>query len=162
MKRVAILVPESAVIEAVASPQYMFSAANQFMLSAGRQPMFEVQLVGCKKGVRYKNGMFCVNPSALLEEVKETDLVLIPALFGDMKTAMTLNRAAIGEFVNLNFFVEILLNILLCPLNLFIVVVLLPAEHHEGCLVFPVDTCKGLKLKRPSEVLNRAARISVK
>lgn len=99
MKRVAILVPESAVIEAVASPQYMFSAANQFMLSAGRQPLFEVQLVGCKKEVRYKNGMFCVYPSALLDEVKETDLVLIPALFGDMKTAVTLNSAAIPWIV---------------------------------------------------------------
>jgi len=99
MKRVAILVPESAVIEAVASPQYMFSAANQFMLSAGRQPLFEVQLVGCQKEVRYRNGMFSVHPSALLEEVTETDLVLIPALFGDMKTAVTLNSAAIPWIV---------------------------------------------------------------
>jgi transcriptional regulator GlxA family with amidase domain len=95
MKRVAILVPESAVIEAVASPQYMFSAANQFLISSGRQPLFEVKLVGQRKEVKFKDGMFSVHTNALLEEVKETDLVLIPALFGDMKAAVALNLESV-------------------------------------------------------------------
>jgi len=100
MKRVFILVPESAVIEAVASPQYMFSAANQFLVSKGKDPLFDVHLVGSKKEVAFRNGLFTVHPDMLLEEAKETDLVVIPALFGDMQTAVTRNSDAIPWIVN--------------------------------------------------------------
>ncbi len=100
MKRVFILVPESAVIEAVASPQYMFSAANQFLVSNGKDPLFDVHLVGSKKEVAFRNGLFTVHPDMLLEEAKETDLVVIPALFGDMKMAVTRNSDAIPWIVN--------------------------------------------------------------
>ena len=46
MKTVTILVPESSVMEAIADPRYMFTAANQFLQSSGRPPLFDVQLVG--------------------------------------------------------------------------------------------------------------------
>ncbi len=46
MKNVCILVPESCVMQAIADPQYLFSAVNQFMLASGRNPLFNVQLVG--------------------------------------------------------------------------------------------------------------------
>lgn len=42
MKRVSILVPELSVMQAIADPQYLFSAVNQFMLASGKEPLFEV------------------------------------------------------------------------------------------------------------------------
>jgi transcriptional regulator GlxA family with amidase domain len=92
MKRVSILVPESSVLQAIADPQYLFSAVNQFMMAAGKSPLFEVQLVGLKKEVKLNDGLFSVNTSKLLEDVAKTDLVVIPALFGDMKTAIAKNE----------------------------------------------------------------------
>ncbi|WP_026902495.1 GlxA family transcriptional regulator [Pedobacter glucosidilyticus] len=92
MKRVSILVPESSVMQAIADPQYLFSAVNQFMMAAGKSPLFEVQLVGLKKEVKLNDGLFSVNTSKLLEDVAQTDLVVIPALFGDMKTAIAKNE----------------------------------------------------------------------
>ncbi|MRX46025.1 GlxA family transcriptional regulator [Pedobacter puniceum] len=92
MKRVSILVPESSVLQAIADPQYLFSAVNQFMMAAGKSPLFEVQLVGLKKEVKLNGGLFSVNTSKLLEDVAKTDLVVIPALFGDMKTAIAKNE----------------------------------------------------------------------
>jgi transcriptional regulator GlxA family with amidase domain len=92
MKKVSILVPEKSVMQAIADPQYLFSAVNQFMVVAGKKPMFDVQLVGLKKEVKINDGLFSINTSQLLKDVKKTELVIIPALFGDMKTAIASNK----------------------------------------------------------------------
>lgn len=92
MKKVSILVPESSVLQAVADPQYLFSAVNQFMLVSGKQPLFDVQLVGLKKTVKLNEGLYSVNTSQLLNDVKQTDLIVIPALFGNMKEAVDKNQ----------------------------------------------------------------------
>jgi transcriptional regulator GlxA family with amidase domain len=89
---ISILVPENSVMQAIADPQYLFSAVNQFMAVAGKKPLFDVQLVGLKKEVKINNGLFTINTSQLLKDVKKTDLVIIPALFGDMKTAIQSNN----------------------------------------------------------------------
>jgi transcriptional regulator GlxA family with amidase domain len=90
--QISILVPENSVMQAIADPQYLFSAVNQFMAVAGKKPIFNVQLVGIKKEVKINDGLFSINPSHLLKDVNSTDLVIIPALFGDMKTAIASNK----------------------------------------------------------------------
>jgi transcriptional regulator GlxA family with amidase domain len=92
MKNISILVPESSVLQAIADPQYLFSAANQFLSSMGKKPLFNVQLVGAKKEVKLNDGMFSVHTDRQLKDIKKTDLVLIPALFGDMQTAISKNK----------------------------------------------------------------------
>jgi transcriptional regulator GlxA family with amidase domain len=92
MKKVSILVPESSVLQAIADPQYLFSAVNQFMITSGREALFDVQLVGLKKEIKLNDGLYTVNTSQLLKDVKKTDLIIIPALFGDMKSAIALNK----------------------------------------------------------------------
>ena len=93
--KVSILVPEKSVMQAIADPQYLFSAVNQFMQQAGQKPLFEVQLVGAAKEVHLNDGLYTVKPTHQLQDVDKTDLVLIPALFGDMKTAIAANTAAL-------------------------------------------------------------------
>ena len=100
MKKVSILVPESSVMQAIADPQYLFSAANQFLLSAGKSPLFEVELVGVKKQIKLNNGMFSVHTNRLLKEVDKTDLVFIPALFGDMTSAIAKNKTVVPWIVD--------------------------------------------------------------
>ncbi len=95
MKKVSILVPETAVLAAIADPRYMFTAVNQFLASAGKPPLFDVQLVGITKEVRLNDGLFTIHPDKLLDEVQQTDLIFIPALSGDMKTALELNQAIV-------------------------------------------------------------------
>ena len=92
MKNVAILVPESSVMQAIADPQYCFSAVNQFLAMSGRKPLFNVQLVGSKKEIKLNEGKYSVHPDKLLKDVKKTDLVFIPALFGDMGDAVKANK----------------------------------------------------------------------
>jgi transcriptional regulator GlxA family with amidase domain len=92
MKNVSILIPETAVIEAVADPHYMFKAVNQFLISKGQRPLFNVQLVGLTKEVKLENSLYSVHPEKLLKDVKKTDLIFIPALSGDMTSALKLNK----------------------------------------------------------------------
>jgi hypothetical protein len=82
MKHISILVPESAVMEAVADPRYAFTAANQFLVAAGKQPLFQVQLVGNTPEVRLHEGAFSVHADKVWSEVSQTDLIIIPAFSG--------------------------------------------------------------------------------
>ena len=100
MKRVSILVPESSVLQAIADPQYLFSAVNQFMVMSGKMPLFDVQLVGLHKAVKLNDGLYSVNTTQLLKDVKSTDLIVIPALFGDMKSAIAQNQKLIPWITN--------------------------------------------------------------
>ncbi len=99
MKNVSILIPETAVIEAIADPHYMFKAVNQFLMAGGKRPLFNVQLVGLKKEVKLENSLYTVHTDALLKDVKKTDLIFIPAISGDLKTALQLNKKLVPWIV---------------------------------------------------------------
>lgn len=99
MKNIAILVPESSVMQAIAGPQYCFSAVNQFLQMSGNQPLFTIELVGEKKEIKLNEGKYSVHPDKLLHEASKPDLVIIPALFGDMKDAIQANRKLVPWIV---------------------------------------------------------------
>lgn len=100
MKNVSILVPETAIIEAVADPLYMFKAVNQFLQAAGKKALFNVQLVGLTKEVKLHGSLFTVHIDKLLKEVKKTDLIFVPAISGDIPTALQLNKKSIPWIVD--------------------------------------------------------------
>jgi transcriptional regulator GlxA family with amidase domain len=99
MKKISILVPESAVLEAVEDPRYLFTVINQFRQSTGQPPVFDVQLVGQTKEVQFAGGIYSVKVDKVLDQVKKTDLILIPALYGDMNEAIQKNEEAIPWIV---------------------------------------------------------------
>lgn len=92
MKNIIILVPEGAVLASIADPQYMFTAANNLLIQSGRNAFFNVILAGLTREVKLLEGKFSINTDCLLDEVVKADLILIPALSGDMKQAIELNR----------------------------------------------------------------------
>ena len=95
MKNICILVPESAVTEAVSNPRYMFMAANQFLQAAGKAPLFNVELVGINAQVPVHDGYCNINTTQRITQTRKMDLVIIPALFGDMQTAVQKNSELI-------------------------------------------------------------------
>ena len=100
MKNISILVPQTAVVEAVADPRYMFRAANQFLEVAGKPPLFNVQVIGLTNEVMLENSLFSVHTDSLLKDVKQTDLIFIPALSGDMRRAVELNKELVPWIVD--------------------------------------------------------------
>ncbi len=100
MKNISILVPETAVIEAVADPHYMFNAVNQFLQVSGKPALFNVQLVGMTKDTRIGNSLFTVHADDTIDNVKKTDLIFIPALSGDLEKAVKLNKKLLPWIVD--------------------------------------------------------------
>lgn len=93
MKKVSILVPETAVPAAVVDPRYMFTAVNGFFKSAGHRPFFDVQTVGLTKEVRLNEGLVSIHTDRVLAEVEKTDLIIVPAISGDIGEAISRNEA---------------------------------------------------------------------
>jgi len=100
MKHISILVPETAVIEAIADPRYMFNMVNTFLEKSGKPAMFKVQLVGLSETIKIENSPFEVHSDVLLQDVKKTDLIFIPALSGDIKRAIAMNEGFISWIVD--------------------------------------------------------------
>src|SRR4030095_16674313 len=92
MKHISILVPERAVLASIVDPRVIFTGVNEFLEAAGKDPVFKVQLVGLTKEVNLHNGVFTIHTDALIKNLKKTDMIIIPALSGDMKSALHQNR----------------------------------------------------------------------
>ncbi len=93
MKHISILVPEGdCSLTNIEGTHQIFSEVNSLLIRAGKQPLFTIQLVGLNKQTRIKKGLFSIYPDLLIEDSVETDLIIIPALMGDMKKALALNQ----------------------------------------------------------------------
>ena len=79
-------------MEAIADPRYLFSMGNHFLVSQGKPALFDTQLVGLRSEVRLDE-VYTVHVDRVLTEADHPDLIIIPALFGDMPKAVSLNRA---------------------------------------------------------------------
>lgn len=95
MKRVVILVPEDAVLASIDDPRCILSGVNDFLAEAGRDPVFDIRLVGMTKEVKLHKGSFTVHADMLLHEVTHADLIFIPALTGNMAAALERNKEMI-------------------------------------------------------------------
>jgi len=96
MKHISILIPEGDIsITNVEGTHQIFSQVNSFLAGEGKQPLFKVQLVGLSKETRIKKGLFSIHPDVLINEINNTDLVIIPAIQSDMRKALEANQAFI-------------------------------------------------------------------
>ena len=101
MKKISIYVPKSAVMEAVTPAYRLFSTANRFLEARGEAPLFDVEFVGLERHIQAQDGEYTVTASRLLPDVKKTDMVIIPALYGDLPQALERNRAAVPWIVDM-------------------------------------------------------------
>jgi len=100
MKHVAILIPNEAVLASIVDARTIFTGANDFLQSMGRQPVFDVQMVGLSKEVKVHGGMFSVHTDILLSDLQKSDMVIIPAISGDLQNAVNVNRDFVPWIIN--------------------------------------------------------------
>src|SRR6188472_4277220 len=92
MKHVSILVPLGHTsLTNIEGTHQILSEVNSFRTAMGKDPLFKVQLVGLAPETSQRNGLFTVAPDVLTGDVKKTDLVIIPAIFGEPKDVMAMN-----------------------------------------------------------------------
>ena len=98
MKHISILVPESAVLAAIDDPRHVFSQVNSLVKPA----LFDIKFVGLSKEVKLHNSAFSVHSDLFLDDVKKTDLIFIPAFYGDTEQFLETNRDFIPWIVEQN------------------------------------------------------------
>lgn len=70
----------------------MFTAVNEILISSDRQALFDVKLIGLSKSVTLTDGIFSITPDVIMKESVNADLIIVPAVSGDMANAIDLNR----------------------------------------------------------------------
>jgi transcriptional regulator GlxA family with amidase domain len=92
MKHISILVPKGAILGSIEGPRQLFTQVNNFFTEKGKRPLFKVQLVGLTKETPLSGGLFTAHSDSLIKDLKKTDLVIIPAIDGEMKNALEENK----------------------------------------------------------------------
>jgi transcriptional regulator GlxA family with amidase domain len=92
MKHISILVPNNAILGSLEGSRQVFSQVNDFFKMKGLDPVFKVQLVGLAKRTLVSGGLFTVNTDILIADVEKTDLIIIPAIDGDLGQAIENNK----------------------------------------------------------------------
>ncbi len=92
MKQITILVPKGAILGSIEGPRQVLTEANKYLQSIGRQPLFNVKLAGLTKETLAHGGRYTIYADAIAMEIAETDLIIIPALDGDMPQLLEANR----------------------------------------------------------------------
>ena len=92
MKHISILVPKGAILVSLEGSRQLFTQVNTFFKARGESPIFKVELVGLTQETPLSGGSFTANADLLLADVKKTDLIIIPALDGEIGAAVERNR----------------------------------------------------------------------
>lgn len=90
MKHISILVPKGAILGNIEGPRQVFSQANDILADFGRRPMFDIHLIGLSEEIKLNNGLYSIRCEKF-DKVKSTDLIIIPAMHGDLNKAILNN-----------------------------------------------------------------------
>ncbi len=93
MKHVSVIVPEGPVVlSSVVGVFKLFGQVNNFLKDQGVDPFYEIQLVGISKKTELYDGIFSIKPHVTIDKVKETDLVVVTTIMGDMSHSLAINN----------------------------------------------------------------------
>lgn len=99
MKHITILVPDCqtnlSTVSCIAGSYEMFLVANAHWVLSGRSELYKVQTAGISASVEFQQGMLTMHPEVLVNDIKKTDLIIIPSLTGTYKEAMKGNKALV-------------------------------------------------------------------
>ena len=96
MKHVTILVPQGpCILSSVVGAFKVFTTVNEALKNNGKKPYFKIQLAGLSDETPLYDGLFVMRPEVLLRDISKTDLIVIPAIQGDMPTSLKIN----GEYI---------------------------------------------------------------
>ncbi|WKN30118.1 helix-turn-helix domain-containing protein [Porifericola rhodea] len=96
MKHVSILIPEGRFsLVNIEGTHQILSWVNQYLLGQGKLPLFDLHLVGLNLLTTQSSGLFMIRPDRLVKDVEQTDLIIIPAIHGELKEVMQHNAELI-------------------------------------------------------------------
>lgn len=92
MKNISILVPAgNAAFGCIEGAYTIFNKANEFLVKSNRVSVFNVHIVGLTRHAQ-GYGKFTIHPDLQIHDSIKSDLVIIPAVNGDLKKVISLNK----------------------------------------------------------------------
>jgi transcriptional regulator GlxA family with amidase domain len=100
MKHLSILVPDEqtsmSTSACIIGSFHIFTEANRFLEKKGEKPIFKISLVGATKNNILQDGFLSIKQDVIINEISNTDLIIIPASFvRSYKTATKNNKLLI-------------------------------------------------------------------
>ncbi|MGV3585839.1 MAG: GlxA family transcriptional regulator [Adhaeribacter sp.] len=99
MKNITILVPKGAILGSIEGPRQVFTEVNKLLKSMGKPALFKVQLAGLTKEVPVAGGLYTVFTDTDINAIVKTDLIIIPALDGEMPKVLENNQVFVPWIV---------------------------------------------------------------
>lgn len=90
MKHISILPLYDATLTSIDSSYQLFNRVNDFMKYQGKAPFYNIEIVGTEKNTQL--GIYSINSDKTIEQVKNTDIIVIPLLCGNFKKAISENQ----------------------------------------------------------------------
>ena len=91
MKHVSILLPHQVNIAGLENARQGLEETNKYLISNGKKPIFEIEMVGISPEILLEEGRYTLKPNRLINEVKRTDLIVIPPVQDNIETAIKSN-----------------------------------------------------------------------
>jgi transcriptional regulator GlxA family with amidase domain len=95
MKHVTIIANAATNLGSIDNPRRAFLAVNEYLKNKGKPPLFKVQIAGTSKAILLNNGIYTIHPDVMIKNIKKTDLVIIPAIEGDIREGVEQNAEII-------------------------------------------------------------------
>jgi transcriptional regulator GlxA family with amidase domain len=91
MKHLSILALEDATINCIDSCYQILNRVNDFLRYQGKEPYYEVEIVGTKNQAQINKGLYTINLNNTLDSVAKTDVIFVPIICGDFSSTARVN-----------------------------------------------------------------------
>ncbi len=95
MKHITIIANAGSNLGSIDNPRRAFLFVNDYMKQKGEKPLFKVQVAGLTKEILLENGLCTLHADVTIDRLKKTDLIIIPAIDGDIARQMGKGKAFI-------------------------------------------------------------------
>jgi len=92
MKHVSILPLYDSTLTSIDSSHQMLTRVNDFMRYQGKPAFYTVEIVGLKKKTRLTGGLYDIHANKTIDQIKKTDVIILPLLCGDFAQAISKNK----------------------------------------------------------------------
>ena len=98
MKHISVIVPQgSSIVDTIIAPYNMFKMAisHYIRLNDLKEPPYHIDLVGLtNESVSYQE-LFSIQPTASIDQIKKTDLIIVSPISGNLEKSIKANKAFI-------------------------------------------------------------------
>jgi len=92
MKQISILALSDATMSSIDSSYQILNRVNDFLKYQGRPPYYKVEILGIHETESLNHRLYSIRVNNTIDNIRQTDVVVIPLLCGDFSKALEKNR----------------------------------------------------------------------